>query len=137
MYPFWYVSMIVEQLQFGKLPKVDVQLRKTESPIERRIYYAVTQAGYRAETQVQCGRYRIDVALPDYNVAIEADGKKYHSSKEAKARDRTKDRYLKKKGWTVMRFTGKRIYQDIRGITKEIREATGQKKEGIIYNLFR
>lgn len=82
---------------------------KCESYIERRLYDALTSRGYEVNTQVPCGKYRIDLALYGHRIAIECDGKTYHSSLEAKARDRRKNRYLKAQGWKVMRFSGRQI----------------------------
>lgn len=82
---------------------------RCESPIEWRLYRALEFNGYHVFTQVPCGRYRIDLALPAYHLAIECDGKAYHSSPDQKARDRRKDRYLRKNGWRVLRFSGSAI----------------------------
>jgi very-short-patch-repair endonuclease len=100
--PFRVIVMIGEQIKMGIVPRIDRQLIRTESPIERRLYYALREEGYKVETQVRCGKFLIDLALPEYRVAIEADGKKYHSSESQKAHDREKDRYLKNQGWTVL-----------------------------------
>lgn len=82
---------------------------RTESWIERRLYNALVKRGYRVITQYPCGPYRIDLALPDYGIAIECDGEAYHSTPEQKRHDRRKDNYLRKHGWSVMRFKGSQI----------------------------
>lgn len=48
----------------------------------------------------------IDFALlgKDRKVAIELDGTKWHSSKEAQQRDRFKDYQLRREGWKVIRI---------------------------------
>jgi hypothetical protein len=38
---------------------------------------------------------------------------------------RRKNAYLKKNGWKVLRFTGKRIYRDLNGIIKRIEKEKG------------
>lgn len=86
---------------------------RTESWIELRLYNALVKRGYRVITQYPCGPYRIDLALPDYDLAIECDGEAYHSAPEQKRRDRRKDRYLRKYGWSVMRIKGKQINGDL------------------------
>jgi very-short-patch-repair endonuclease len=45
----------------------------------------------------------IDFALVEKKIAIEVDGTKWHSSKEAQKRDRFKDYQLKREGWKVLR----------------------------------
>jgi len=77
---------------------------KCESPIERRLYNGLMHHGLHATAQQQVGKYRIDLAFPHYMLAIECDGKPYHSTPQQKAHDRKKDQYLKQNGWTVMRF---------------------------------
>ena len=46
----------------------------------------------------------IDFAILDQKIAIEVDGTHWHSSKEAKKRDRFKDYMLKREGWKVIRI---------------------------------
>ncbi|HLR51804.1 MAG TPA: DUF559 domain-containing protein [Candidatus Avamphibacillus sp.] len=93
--------------------EVDNERNECESPIERRLYDAMLFNGYDAKTQVPYGRYRIDLALPEYRLAIECDGKASHSTKEQKAHDYQKNAYLRKNGWKVLRFSGSRIHRDL------------------------
>jgi very-short-patch-repair endonuclease len=90
---------------------IDRERLKCESPIERRLYDTLRIQGYYVKTQVPCGKYRIDLALPTYKIAIECDGKAYHSTPEQKTHDRRKDAYLRKNGWRVLRFSGRMIYR--------------------------
>ena len=46
----------------------------------------------------------IDFAIVDKKIAIEVDGKKWHSSKGARKHDRFKDYQLKREGWRVIRI---------------------------------
>jgi very-short-patch-repair endonuclease len=101
---------------------IDRERLKCESPIERRLYDALQIIGYYVQTQVPCGKYRIDLALPTYKIAIECDGKAYHSTPEQKAHDRRKDAYLSKHGWKVLRFSGRIIYQDLSTVIARIEE---------------
>lgn len=45
----------------------------------------------------------IDFAIVDQRIAIEVDGEKWHSSEEARKRDRFKDYQLRREGWRVIR----------------------------------
>lgn len=105
---------------------VDYERAGCESPIERRLYDALQLRGYYVKTQVPCGKYRIDLALPAYKIAIECDGRAYHSTPQQKAHDRRKNAYLRKHGWKVLRFSGRMIYRDlpkvIARIEKEVNE---------------
>ncbi|MDP4084667.1 MAG: DUF559 domain-containing protein [Bacillota bacterium] len=94
----------------------DPERAKLESPIERILYDRLKANGEYLKTQVPCGKYRIDIALPAYHIAIECDGGAFHDSKEQMIHDSQKNSYLKRNGWKVLRFPGKRIYRDMRGI---------------------
>ena len=50
-------------------------------------------------------RYRIDLAYPEYNIAIEIDGWEYHRSRSAFDDDRSRANDLVVAGWQVLRFT--------------------------------
>lgn len=44
----------------------------------------------------------IDFAIIDWRIAIEVDGKKWHSSKKALRKQRFRDYQLRRGGWTVI-----------------------------------
>ena len=54
----------------------------------------------------------LDFALLDQKIAIEVDGKRWHSSKEAMKKDRFKDYQLKREGWKVIRIKEEEICKD-------------------------
>ena len=58
---------------------------------------------YIAQYPVHSG-FVLDFAILNKKIAIEVDGKKWHSSKEAMKRDRFKDYQLKREGWKVIRI---------------------------------
>lgn len=95
------------------------ELKKCESPIEKKMCEVLYQKGYKPYTQIPCGRYRIDIAIYkkrffffNQKVAIECDGSEFHSTPEQIAHDMKKNLFLKKKNWNVIRLRGKDIYHD-------------------------
>jgi very-short-patch-repair endonuclease len=108
---------------------IDYEKIKCESPIERKLYNALKFNGYYVRSQVPCGKYTIDLTLPMYSIAIECDGKAYHSTPEQKAHDRRKDAYLRRKGWKVLRFSGSMINGNMGRVLKKIRETIGEQYE--------
>jgi very-short-patch-repair endonuclease len=50
-------------------------------------------------------RYRIDLAYPEFKVAIEVDAWDAHRSRTAFDRDRVRENDLVVAGWRVLRFT--------------------------------
>nr|WP_144922397.1 DUF559 domain-containing protein [Paenibacillus bovis] len=106
-----------------KPSKDNIEIDYCESYIERRLYKALQYRGYYVRTQVRCGKYRIDIALPAYRLAIECDGKAYHSSPEQKAHDRRKNAYLRRNGWRVLRFSGRQINGELSKVLARIEKA--------------
>lgn len=49
--------------------------------------------------------YRIDVAFPEQRVAVEVDGRAFHTDHRSFQRDRTRQNDLVAAGWRVLRFT--------------------------------
>jgi very-short-patch-repair endonuclease len=91
-----------------------------ESYIEERLYNELKKNGYNPIPQVRCGPYRIDLALYEHRLAIECDGKAYHSTPEQKKHDARKNYYLKKNGWKVCRLSGKTINSNLGYAIKHI-----------------
>lgn len=58
-----------------------MELDKCQSPIEKRVLKALWMRDYKPTTQYPIRRYRIDVAFPEYRLAIECDGKEFHQAK--------------------------------------------------------
>jgi very-short-patch-repair endonuclease len=112
------------------IPPYFVELDKCQSPIEKRVLKALWMRDYKATTQYPIRRYRIDVALPEYRLAIECDGAAFHSSKKAKAHDRKRDAYLRSIGWKTLRFSGSTINRDMSKVITRI-ESEIQKKSSI------
>jgi hypothetical protein len=81
-----------------------------ESGLEMRFARAIVGAGFPEPVQqhpVSVGgrRYRIDLAYPDRNIAIEIDGWEHHRSRSAFDDDRNRANDLVVAGWHVLRFT--------------------------------
>lgn len=120
--PLYYLLDHLRNPKLATVPPMDHQRLKCESPIEVRLYGALTTRGYYVQTQVPCGRYCIDIALPQYRLAIECDGREYHSTPEQKAHDRSKNAYLRSHGWKVLRFSGRQIYRSMPKVIRKIED---------------
>ncbi|KKI92546.1 hypothetical protein WQ54_09170 [Bacillus sp. SA1-12] len=110
----------------GQLAFIVYQRNKCESPIERRLFNALTFRGYSVRTRVRCGPYWIDLTLPAYRIAIECEGIAYHSLPKQEKHNNTKNNYLRRNGWSVLRFTGSDINGDMSNV---IRRVEGKIKE--------
>ena len=80
-----------------------------DSYFEQEVCDYLRDRGFAVDTQVGCSGYKIDLGLrkPDssrYLMAIECDGAKYNSSKNARDRDSLRQRILENMGWKFYRI---------------------------------
>jgi very-short-patch-repair endonuclease len=81
----------------------------TESPFEDQVREVLEQRGWEVHTQIGCSGYRVDLGVVDpsepgrFLLGIECDGATYHSSANARARDRQRQGVLEHLGWTIHR----------------------------------
>lgn len=76
------------------------------------------------EEQYEIGTKRVDFAYPAQKLAVECDGYKWHKQDKGQIeKDIERDKYLAKKGWRVLHFSGVQIRRNIEGCIKEIKEA--------------
>ena len=82
---------------------------EADSSFEEDVANAIREAGYKVDLQVGCSGYRIDLCVKhpknnDYVLAVECDGRTYHSSKNARDRDRLRQEVLERLGWKFYRI---------------------------------
>jgi superfamily I DNA and/or RNA helicase/very-short-patch-repair endonuclease len=80
-----------------------------DSEFEVEVYEFLKEEGFSVDTQVGCSSFRIDLGIKkpnssDYVLAIECDGASYHSSKNARDRDRLRQEILENMGWKFYRI---------------------------------
>lgn len=80
-----------------------------DSDFELEVCEYLRSKGFTVDTQVGCSGFRIDLGLKlpdssDYVLAIECDGATYHSSKNARDRDRLRQEILERMGWIFYRI---------------------------------
>jgi len=96
-----------------------------KTPIEKYMANAIINTNFPiVEEQYKIGTKIVDFAYLDQKLAIECDGYKWHKQdKEQIENDLERDKYLAKKGWRVLHFSGVQIRRNIEGCIKEIKEA--------------
>lgn len=62
----------------------------------------------------------IDFADPGLKIAIEVDGRAFHSDRRSFERDRERQNMLVLRGWIVLRFTWERMVNDPEGVIIEV-----------------
>ncbi|MGL1903112.1 MAG: DUF3320 domain-containing protein [Fibrobacterales bacterium] len=84
--------------------------KEMDSPFEEAVYDAIKGLGYEVVPQVGSQGFFIDLAVVDprkkgrYMLAVECDGASYHSSANARDRDRLRQAVLESKGWVFHRI---------------------------------
>ena len=85
----------------------------TRSELERGFLRAMAKAGIpRPETNARIGRHRVDFHWPEHRLVVELDGWRFHGHRLAFERDRVRDVELQLRGWTVARFTWRRLREE-------------------------
>lgn len=80
-----------------------------DSDFELEVCEFLRSKGFSVDTQIGCSGFKIDLGLKlpdssDYVLAIECDGATYHSSKNARDRDRLRQEILEGMGWQFYRI---------------------------------
>ena len=80
----------------------------SESPFEESVAQALLAKGYKIARQVGVAGYRIDLAIEaedsgGYDLGIECDGWRYHSTPAARDRDWQRQQVLEGLGWRIHR----------------------------------
>jgi very-short-patch-repair endonuclease len=87
----------------------------TRSRAERAALDMIREGGLpRPHTNIRCGPYELDLFWPEEGVAIEIDGRAYHSSRARFEGDRQKDAWLRARGIEVVRLTWRQVTTDAR-----------------------
>lgn len=111
---------VVRQGKVRLSNKLEVLMRQRhETDIEKLLREEIESRGYKRgidfATQYPIkNSFVLDFAFPDKKIMIEADGEPFHSSAKARQRDGFKNYIMEKKGWTVLRFWGDRIREDVK-----------------------
>jgi very-short-patch-repair endonuclease len=95
-------------------------LRHEATPYERLLWrhLATKQShGYRFRRQQPIGPYVVDFVCLARKLVIELDGQ-HHSGPEG--RDGRRDEWLRRHGYTVLRFTNLQVKQDIESVLETI-----------------
>lgn len=75
---------------------------------------------YELKSQQSIGIYLVDFVYG--SCAVEIDGHEYHKTKEQREYDYKRDRYLLKRGYTVIRFMATEVFLDAKKCVLELLE---------------
>jgi very-short-patch-repair endonuclease len=96
-----------------------------EAMVEARVGDALVAAGFAYQPQVEVwdGPFllaRLDLADESVAHGVEVDGFRYHSSREAQAHDRRRDRRLQALGWTISRFDASDALDRLPAVVRDV-----------------
>ncbi len=89
----------------------------TQSPIEEKLVSALQRFGVEVICQHPIGPFLADIYIKEDRLVIECDGAEWHKDKE---KDAKRDRFMREKGYSVIRFTGKEISKDAESYASRI-----------------
>ncbi len=91
------------QGNYALLEKKHEQRKERSTPEAQKIYEILIKNGFNAKLELWDKFKHIDIALPDYKVNIEIDGKHHQNEKQALA-DLKRTYYSFKKGYFTLRI---------------------------------
>ncbi|MDJ0839208.1 MAG: DUF3320 domain-containing protein [Acidobacteriota bacterium] len=103
--------------------------KDTDSPFEDDVVDAIRQLGYDVEPRVGSAGLYIDIGVIDpekpgrYILAVECDGAGYHSSANARDRDRLRQSVLEGLGWRFHRIWSTDWYREKQNEIKRLKQA--------------
>ena len=102
---------------------IDTDTDTAKSPIEEQFWAAHLQLQLpmlvHLQRQVEVAGYFIDFGFPESKIGIELNGYAWHSDKETFLRDRQRGRHLLRRGWVLIHFAGKEVYDDPEACVQE------------------
>lgn len=106
--------------------RADFGVDQFDSHFEESIAFALRAKGWKVQTQVGVGKFRIDLGIvhPDkpglYLAGIECDGATYHNSPAARDRDRVRHIILENLGWRLLRIWSTDYFNDSNEIIEKV-----------------
>ncbi len=103
------------------------QLRRNRTRAERRLWWKLRQlkqAGYKFRQQVPVDNFVVDFACLSSRLIVEVDGGT-HSTDEENAKDRSREQYLERQGFRIVRVWNSEVRENIEGVMDTIVDALG------------
>ncbi len=110
----------------------DELLNQCESPLEKNLLRALYPELSEPDREGLAAQYLIqelsqitllDFAFPKKKIAIYCDGYRWHNEMQSFIRDRRQSKELQMQGWTVLRFAGREIREDMENVVFTIQQA--------------
>lgn len=101
---------------------VDLEEGRFDSPLERKMFLALEDAGFEPKTGMVVDGYRLDlgVVADGVQLDVECDGAIYHRDIR---KDNIRDAALRDAGWRVLRLSGRDINSDPAACIARVRQS--------------
>lgn len=112
------------------------ELGRIRSVLEGTFLLAwIAYGGAMPKVNAKVFGYEVDAYWPDHGLVVELDGRTYHRGPVSRARDAEKDRYLRSRGLTVLRFDTDAVNKAINRVVMEVANhlAPSQSRRGVDY----
>ena len=100
------------QRDYAVLKNKHSKIKKKSTTEAQKLYEILIKNGFNARLELWDGFKHIDIALPDYKVNIEVDGKHHQSKKQALA-DLKRTYHSFTKGYVTLRIPNKLVQEDV------------------------
>jgi len=128
----------MNRLSFGHPKKNDngITHKSFFTSVEQALYKAILSQRFPYDFWAQYSvngdpKMRVDGAFPDIKLAVEADGREWHSDPDSIEKDKRRDSYLASQGWMVLRFTEEEIGKRMKEVIAVISKAINQKVQSL------
>jgi len=99
------------------------ELRSGQTMIEQRLWYHLRAhrfMGLKFKRQKPIGHYIVDFVCLEHRLIIEIDGGQHAEQTDY---DQVRDDWLRREGYTVLRFWNNEVLQQMEGVLEQIRIA--------------
>ena len=96
------------------------RLRREMTKEERRLWYGfLKNLPVNVNRQKVIGKYIVDFYIAQSKTVIELDGSQ-HFEEKAETKDAVRDKFLRERGITVLRYTNLEVAQNFEGVCEDI-----------------
>ncbi len=114
-------SQFIETIIYTKLELLARSMREKPTKAEAALWHELRnrKLGVKFRQQHVINRFIVDFCCLKANLVIEVDGNIHYKQK---MQDRIRTEILETEGYRVLRFSNKRVFNDLDSVLKEIKE---------------